>query len=277
MLALPLVAALAARAQLTIAAPGWGVDLYGIHGRTVRPGEVPRDADAGILVKPAFRAAWEARGLRRRVGWPTDHRRFLLTDVVAEGCDHRLAQMARLGGPLDVDVSTLPALPTVAKDSADVLLVPLSASGPTVQWTGFRALADHLHHVGHRVVFVGGPGQSAALAAVAGPHPMLPELPISALAPYLAGAAAVVGNDSGLLHLAAAARRGADRAVEAVVVVYGSTSPDRTGPPGSTPVVGPRLACAPCYRKSCTRGLGCLSTDLASVLAAVRATLDRTP
>ena len=270
MLALSLVAALAPRFRLTIGGPSWARELYAGLGRVVSGPDVPRDAAGAVLVKPAFRAAWQARHLPRRVGWATDHRRPWLTDVVPQPGPHRWHDMAALGEPLGVSVHCPPRLATTPLGQPGVVLLPLSATGATVEWSGFRALADALRQDGQRVVFGAGPGQSGALARHAGSHAMLPELGVAAMARVLAAADAVVGNDSGLTHLAVAARRGAGRSPAAVVGVAGSTDPARTGALGAQWQVGPRLSCAPCYASSCGRGLGCLAVPVDAVLQAVR-------
>ena len=230
---------------------------------------MPPDARVAVLVKPAFRALWEARYIRRRIGWPTDHRRIGLTDVVPTRPVHRVLQMGDLGVPLGVEVRDLPRLPVEPGPDLGVILLPLSASGRTVEWQGYRGLADALAQTGQPVRFAAGPGESDRLARIAGPHPMLPVLPLDALARCLAGARAVVGNDSGLTHLAAAARRGAKRPVSGVVGIAGSTSPDLTGAPGATWLSGPRLACGPCYAKRCPSKVECLDVAVDTVLHAV--------
>ncbi|MBT8419878.1 MAG: lipopolysaccharide heptosyltransferase II [Gammaproteobacteria bacterium] len=69
----------------------------------------------------------------------------------------------------------------------------------------------------------------------------------------LALADAVVSNDSGLMHIAAALRR-------SLVVVYGSTSPDFTPPlHEDATILSHPIDCGPCFRRECPGGhLKCL-------------------
>lgn len=61
-------------------------------------------------------------------------------------------------------------------------------------------------------------------------------------------AAAVVSNDSGLMHIAAALNR-------PLVAVYGSTSPDFTPPlADNVAIVRTGIACSPCFERTCRFG-----------------------
>ena len=271
-MALPALARLARAGDVVVAAPAWAGVLYRDLGVDVVPAErfaaVANGAALAVLLKPSLSAAWQARGARRRIGLPTDHRRVLLTEVVVAHEEHRADAFLRVAAAANGDEPEVPALPrwvVRAQDSAPlppdlpadmVLLLPCTRSTATVAWRGHAALARAL---GRRAVATGGPDDTEALAAM--PCRVLPPLPLEALAALAVRATAVVGNDSGLPHLAAAARRGAGLDVWAVHIVYASTDPARTGPPGTTPWPGPRPPCWPCYAKRCDIGAPCRDLD----------------
>lgn len=266
-MALPALAALARLGDLTVHAPPWGAALYRDLPARVAP-RGPMRADAAALFAPSLRAALEARRCARRVGLATDHRRWLLTDVV-EPALHRGDTYARIAaalgavahGPPRFEARPDDPLPEVPE--GHVGLNPVSVSGAVREWRGWLALADRLDRP---VVFYGGPGEGARVAAVAGPHPRAVGLPLPAFARALGRCAVFVSNDSGPAHFARAC--GAP-----TVVVHGSTTAARTGPAGAVPVEGPDLDCRPCYRQRCRRALECFDIPVGAVLSAVRSAL----
>ena len=91
----------------------------------------------------------------------------------------------------------------------------------------------------------------------------------------LSAASAVVSNDSGLMHIAAALAR-------PMVVVYGSTSPDFTPPLSDNVAVEKRaVACGPCFQRECSLSkdkMKCLTTlSPQSVISALTALLPNEP
>jgi heptosyltransferase-2 len=272
-MAIPAMRALSmAAAELIIVAPAWGKSLYAeldaqIVARTERP-----VGDVAVLFPPSFRAAWETRHISRRIGWPGDWRRWLLTDsVVAVG--HRIERYNALLAPLGVVVSEAPSLsmnqavePTIPQGT--VGLNPISVSGETVEWAGFRALADALDAP---VTFFAGPGEETLLSDIAGEHPQLSGLSLEAFAAELSRCAVFVSNDSGAAHFA--------RSLGVpTIVIFGSTDPEMTGPMGSVAIEGDDMACRPCYKKTCrVGGVPCLEIPVARVLEAVNTMLQTTP
>lgn len=274
-LALPAIRALSELGPLRIEGPAWVPHLYR-HLLPARP--PPAEPGIAVLLKPSFSAAWAARHHRQRIGLSTDLRWLLLTTAVRPGGGHRQADLDAVARAAGAVPQGAPRFPLVEADFAaapdlrpgTTLLLPGSGSGDAVEWQGYRALADALAAAGRPVVFAGGPAERARMPQLAGEHPALPELGVGAFGAVAVRAAAVVGNDSGLTHLAAAARRAAGVDVSAVHVVCGGTDPDRTAAPGATPWVHvPAPACWPCYRKRCNRDHACLATPAAAVLAAL--------
>jgi heptosyltransferase-1 len=140
-----------------------------------------------------------------------------------------------------------------ARQPADppYLLFLHGTTWPTKQWPQayWIELARLAAAAGYEIRLPwGNPGErtrAEEIAAVAGAGRLLPASGLSELAAQLAGAAGVVGVDSGLAHLAAAL------AVPAVTL-YGPTRTELTG------AVGPRqinlkaeFPCAPCMRRAC--------------------------
>ncbi|MFT5683005.1 MAG: ADP-heptose:LPS heptosyltransferase [Myxococcota bacterium] len=265
-MALPAISALAETQPCIIAAPRWGEALYSGLGTIVRSDAAPR-ADAAVLLKPSLGAAWAVRHIPRRIGLSTDARWFLLTDAVVPTQRHRVDDFAAVARAAGAQVAGLPSYaptgcaPTVSPDA--VLLLPGTASPHTARWKHYRDLADALDG---QAIFTGGPGDEEAIAEIAGPHPILPILSLPDFAALSAAVRAVVGNDSGLSHLAAAARRGHGVNPADVHVVFGSTDPVRTGAPGATWHLGESPQCWPCYAKRCPWDAPCLEHPAQNVL-----------
>lgn len=166
----------------------------------------------------------------------------------AQGGPH---QVARMMGALGLGPARAPRVYWDAEAGARaqpharpgaVVLLPAASKG-LKQWptAHFAALARRLLAAGLPVQVVGGPGEEPTLAAVAGEAAVVPTgLPLDALAAVLGASRLVIGGDTGLLHLAAAA--GA-----AVIGLFGPTAPGRWGPPADRGVALWRaLPCAPC-------------------------------
>ncbi len=145
---------------------------------------------------------------------------------------------------------------------------PLVAVCPTAGWPSktwpagrFAAVADSLvEEHGARIVWLGAPeereqGERAAGSMTHDSLNLVGRLTLPEVAVLLRRSDLYVGNDSGLMHMAAAAGT-------RTVVVFGPTDPKRTGPyTAGSRVVSAGLDCQPCFRKTCPRP-DCLSQVL---------------
>ena len=151
---------------------------------------------------------------------------------------------------------------------------PVVAVCPTAGWdtkawseSGFARAADLLVDAcGARVFWLGAPGERPVGERAAGlmRHPsrnLVGELSLPEVAAFLRASDLFVGNDSGLMHMAAAAGT-------RTAAVFGPTDPKRTGPyTDRARVVTAGVDCQPCFRKKCD-DLKCLSRLAPEDLAA---------
>jgi heptosyltransferase-2 len=135
------------------------------------------------------------------------------------------------------------------------VLCPGAEYGPAKRWPEeyYAALATRLAELGHRVWAVGSPrdaevGARIERLAAGRCLNLCGRTSLSDAIDILAGAALVVTNDSGLMHVAAALER-------PLLALYGSSSP------GFTPPLSERaqllkldLPCSPCFRRECPLG-----------------------
>ncbi len=257
-MALPAVTALArAAASCRVAAPSWGEQLYRDTGAAWIPRDTrPERQEVAVLLAPSFRAAWQARRARHRVGLATDGRSLLLNRSVPPGEGHRRDDYAAVAGLVGVEVRGDPRFAPRAEEIAawahlplHVGLNPVSVSGEPVQWPGFVELAAALDEP-LRVYC--GPGEAERARAQVPDVELLDALPLGALAGALQRCRVLVSNDSGVAHFAAACG-------VRVVVIHGSTTASLTGTAGALAVEGPELPCRPCYRKRCDLDVPCLT------------------
>jgi heptosyltransferase-2 len=157
-----------------------------------------------------------------------------------------------------------------------VALAP-GAVGPSKRWPGpsYAALARSLAAAGVNVWIVGGPAEVALATEIASGNAAIRNLTGTDLRNAilaLAGADVAVSNDSGLLHVAAAAGTPA-------IGIFGPTSPWHwapLNPLASIIETTVELACRPCHRPTCRLGHHRCMHDIPmeQVLAATRRALD---
>lgn len=157
---------------------------------------------------------------------------------------HRLTHLAEV---LDLDPPPLPVAWTAPEDEARAAALlpggPWLVLGPTANWAGkvwpaerFVAAAQTLTAsdgvlAGARIAVLGGPGEAEraaaapVLAALPGAVDLVGSLSLPEVAAVLRRAALFLGNDSGLMHLSAAA--GAP-----TLGLFGQSDPREYGPAG---------------------------------------------
>ncbi len=214
-------------------------------------------------------------GAPQRVGFRgKEGNRWLLTQVLEKRNDTRRIGSEYLGFAEDMGLVTDPFTMNIALSDSDLALRDReSARGPyavicpfttrpqkhwaNAHWQQFVALVTE--HLGLRVVLLGGPGDRAEaitlLADVDGVtvENWVGELSLSASAALIAGAALVVGVDTGLTHMGVAFKR-------PTVTLFGSTVPyiDTTEP--QSQVIFHGLDCAPCRRRpTCGGRFDCMT------------------
>jgi heptosyltransferase-2 len=308
------VAARSPVADLFRMAPGLD-DVVELKARGGRPGAAAwRDeaetlartrADLVVLLPNSFRSAWVARraGIRERWGYAADWRRPLLTRPIRRPrrllhvADYYLALAAALGMP-SPDRTAAIVVPDAQKaraaaalersgvgpDATLVGMAPGAAYGGAKQWPPerFGRVARLLHERrGVVSVLVGSAGDRAAGGRIDG-GPGLVDLIGRTDLPMAAGLMtrfrAFLTNDSGAMHLAAAAG-------VPVTAIFGPTRERETAPLASaSPSAAPHAIltgdawCRPCMLRECPFDHRCMTgIEPGRVVAAVERQLDHQP
>lgn len=255
------------------------------------------DYDVGVLLTRSFSSAWWfwAGRVKRRIGYAGNWRSLLLTDALErpEGT-HQVEEYKRLLSPLGIfSTQSVPRL-IVTDSEREVAREWLRQRGvhPGMRLVGinpgatygsakcwplerFRALSlKLLEDPKMALVFFGDQWQVELVREICRglPERVLNSAGATTLRELMAligQCSAVVTNDSGPMHIAAALDI-------PLVALFGSTSPERTGPWGrSDAVMSKRAACAPCYRRVCPIDFRCMrEIGVDEVVAKVRVTID---
>lgn len=124
------------------------------------------------------------------------------------------------------------------------VLCPGAEYGPAKRWPHFRALASKLDR---RVVLLGGAADRKDAEQIPGTN-LVGQTTLDEAIDLIAGAVAVVTNDSGLMHVAAATGT-------PLVALFGSSSPEHTPPlSAAARVVWLKPECSPCFQRVCPLG-----------------------
>lgn len=205
--------------ELIEADPGKGVGPFLGQLRRLRSAKY----DIAVLVNRNVRSALLARlaGIKRRIGFPTEGRGFLLTDKVPyDEVGPEGACYARLGEPLGLKVPASP--PSLSLDSeeresgrrrlgdATVGIQPGASWSTRAIPTEYAArIANAITEAGHHVALLGGRDERSFADALL---PLLRERPVDLVGKCslretmgaLAGLRVFVAADSGIVHTAVA-------------------------------------------------------------------------
>lgn len=280
----------------TIVLPGPGLlrDVTGWRG--LGSELAGRGFDTALLLPNSMQSALRVSraGIPERWGYRTDWRGRLLTRAVppmrglhqVSSYQHLVKALGFSNGPSEPCV-TVPraahhaASDLLMKDGWDgraplVALAPGAAYGGAKRWPPeyFGELAGALFEYGVRCVLVGSAADATTAAAVAGgsggahPHNLVGRTDLPTLAGVLAHCRTLVTNDSGAMHLAAAAG-------VSVTAVFGPTDDTATHPLGDAhAVLTHPVWCRPCMLRECPLDHACMrGVGVPAVLASARRTL----
>ena len=231
-----------------------------------------------ILLPNSFKSALVPLFARipRRTGWRGEWRYGLLNDLrildkqalplmvqrfVALGMERESPVPGQLPQPhLVVDVAMAHRCAREAGLDPDVpilALCPGAEFGSAKRWPAqyYAALARDFLERGWQVALYGSVNDQGVCAKIikdSGEHPQCFDLAgrtsLAEAVDLLSLSAAVVSNDSGLMHIAAALQR-------PLLAIYGATSPDFTPPLSALSALQvSTIDCAPCFERECPLG-----------------------
>jgi len=193
-------------------------------------------------------------GIPTRVGYVGEARYGLLNSTLRKSGAPMPQHYARLAGPLQGELPR-PQLKVTGDEIAEarkrygingryVALCPGAEYGPAKRWPYFKDLAERM---GMPAVILGSAKDQAAAAGIRG-QDLTGKTSLDDAIRLIAGAEAVVSNDSGLMHVAAALGR-------PQVALFGSSSPRHTPPANEQArVLWLQIECSPCFARECPLG-----------------------
>jgi lipopolysaccharide heptosyltransferase II len=261
----------------------------GLFGREKLIDELRREKfDLALLLQNAFEAAWIAwrAGIPKRVGYARDGRSPLLTtpvrvpesgEISVHESHYYLELIRRLGWietrgeippiRLQVESEAVAAAETsLVSAGARVgawrcAIAPGASYGAAKCWPPerFAALADRLvSECGADVILFGTPNEKEMAAGICSlvknrAISLAGQTSMRDLAALFSACSIFIGNDSGAMHVAAAAGL-------PVIGIFGSTDPDGTSPvtPQFT-LIREAVSCSPCFLRSCPVDHRCMT------------------
>lgn len=258
-----------------------------------------RDFSAGILFTNSFGSAllFRGAGIRPLYGYERDGRGFLLQHHPgpAPAVGHHAGYYVHLVSAFlgrEVQRSGDPRLILSDAERHGALLrlreldpaagrwmavAPGAAYGAAKTWPPQRfshLLQEwHEHHPADRILILGAAAEHEMGERIRGQADyvfnLAGRLPLRESLALLAQCRLFIGNDSGLMHAAAALR-------VPVVAVFGPTRPDRTAPlTGQCRILQHKVECAPCIHRRCPGDHRCMNAvGVDEVAAAARSLLE---
>jgi heptosyltransferase-2 len=212
-----------------------------------------RAYDRAIVLPNTWKAALIPflAGIPARAGYS---RRGLLNQVFPKSAQREAmtTHYARLAGEEPASPLPAPRLRAGSNDTAArygitgpyIALCPGAEYGPAKRWPYFKELAARL---GAQAVSLGSPGDQPDAADIPGIN-LVGRTTLDEAIDLIAGAKAVVSNDSGLMHVAAASGT-------PLVALFGSSSPEHTPPLSpKAQVLWLKIECSPCFERVCPLG-----------------------
>jgi lipopolysaccharide heptosyltransferase II len=241
-----------------------------------------------VLLQNAFEAAWLAwrAGIPERIGYARDARGPLLTKAIRRPQageipkheSHYYLELLRRAGWSEAPPEIPPIrlhVADAARKAAELALreagarenawrcaiAPGASYGAAKCWPPerFAMLADRLiSESGADVIFFGTPGEREIAASICSNMKsraisLVGKTPMRDLAALLASCSAFIGNDSGAMHVAAAAGL-------PVIGIFGSTDPEGTAPVTEQfTLIREAVSCSPCFLRRCPVDHRCMA------------------
>jgi heptosyltransferase II len=280
-------------------------DFRGRHagwlGRERLAGELRKENfGIGVLLQNAFDAAWLAwrANIPERIGYARDARGPLLTKAIRvpqkgeipKHESHYYLEMLHRAGWIERPAAIPPIhllVPDAARASARSTLrsagaregawrcaiAPGASYGAAKCWPPerFAHLADRLiSECGADVIFFGTPGEKEIAARICSMMKsraisLVGETSMRDLAALFSSCSVFIGNDSGAMHVAAAAGL-------PVIGIFGSTNPEGTAPVTEQfTLIREAVSCSPCFLRRCPVDHRCMTRIAADYVFAAAA------
>jgi heptosyltransferase-2 len=268
-------------------------DFRGRHqgwlGRGKLVGELRKEKfDMAVLLQNAFEAAWLAwrAGIPERIGYARDGRGLLLTKAIPAPQEgeipkhesHYYLELLRRAGWIEGSPAIAPihlGIPEAARAAAESSLrsagarenawrcaiAPGASYGAAKCWPPerFALLADRLiSECDADVIFFGTAGEKEIAARIGSNMKsraisLVGETSTRDLAALFASCSLFIGNDSGAMHVAAAAGL-------PVIGIFGSTDPEGTAPVTEQfTLIREAVSCSPCFLRRCPVDHRCMT------------------